>query len=338
VTLWFLLASMGGGAFPSHQASASGAQASSAADLQRRGAPTFAPLAVRLWVLLALVATAAACGSDADCGFNGLCSSPGPVCACFPGWRGPACSQLALQDTDPGLGHPWGSTLSSWGGLPLQDDNGGWFCCVFRVVVPLTTATHTFAPTALRDRHLAPVLQPVLPRMLAAALGNKLPGRARRVRQRPGSLHRCVCVCVCVCVASRPGPGLTFHLLRAHTLSSRLNSCSLPHFRRRHCGARVLPQRAADAGPGWHLGGVLHWLRARGSHSELVSVDSRGPPPPPLGRYVAVNRGACILSLPHPLVPRLRSSDVVDDLPLAPRTVPPGGPGSNPSWWCQKNL
>ena len=67
---------------------------------------------------------AAACVSNLDCSLNGVCSSG--ACVCDPGWSGASCGNLSLSSTSASLGHPWGSGTSSWGGLPLQAEDGSW--------------------------------------------------------------------------------------------------------------------------------------------------------------------------------------------------------------------
>jgi hypothetical protein len=57
------------------------------------------------------------------CSLNGVCLEGG-TCVCDPGWSGPTCGNLTLAETDPTLGHPWGSGSSSWGGLPLKAEDG----------------------------------------------------------------------------------------------------------------------------------------------------------------------------------------------------------------------
>ena len=79
---------------------------------------------VALLRVLALASAAAACTTPLDCSLNGLCSDG--VCVCDAGWSGSACGNLTLAETDPTLGHAWDSGSSSWGGLPLRDDNGTW--------------------------------------------------------------------------------------------------------------------------------------------------------------------------------------------------------------------
>jgi hypothetical protein len=75
-------------------------------------------------MLLRAAALAAACVSNLDCSLNGVCTSG--ACVCDPGWAGASCGNLSLTSTSPSLGHAWGSGSSSWGGLPLQADDGSW--------------------------------------------------------------------------------------------------------------------------------------------------------------------------------------------------------------------
>ena len=81
---------------------------------------------LRIVALLLLVARAAAarCATDTDCTLNGQCDVARGLCVCDGGWGGPACAALRLGVTDPALGHPWGATSSSWGGLPVYDPQG----------------------------------------------------------------------------------------------------------------------------------------------------------------------------------------------------------------------
>jgi len=66
----------------------------------------------------------APCVSSLDCSLNGECSSG--TCICDPGWSGPSCGNLTLTETDPTLGHAWSNGSWSWGGLPLQANDGTW--------------------------------------------------------------------------------------------------------------------------------------------------------------------------------------------------------------------
>lgn len=70
---------------------------------------------------------ATACGSDANCAYNGRCVAS--ACVCSPQWTGPRCEQLRLLPASPRAGfrspHRPNSPLSSWGGSVLYDATDG---------------------------------------------------------------------------------------------------------------------------------------------------------------------------------------------------------------------
>ena len=80
------------------------------------------------------------CESDADCGYNGLCTGPHPrmVCTCQPAWRGRTCSTLNLLPMRPGAGlngSDAGGPISSWGGtVNAGDGDGKWHMHVAQFV------------------------------------------------------------------------------------------------------------------------------------------------------------------------------------------------------------
>jgi len=80
------------------------------------------------------------CETDADCGYNGLCTGPHPtmVCTCHPAWRGRTCGSLNLLPMRPGAGlngSDAGGPISSWGGtVNAGDGDGKWHMHVAQFV------------------------------------------------------------------------------------------------------------------------------------------------------------------------------------------------------------
>jgi len=66
-----------------------------------------------------------ACRYDVDCALNGACVAN--QCACFAGWGGAVCSQLALlpAPTTAAYGGGLGANVSSWGGGAARDPVSG---------------------------------------------------------------------------------------------------------------------------------------------------------------------------------------------------------------------
>ena len=89
---------------------------------------------VELGVPSQLGVSLAAARCPNDCSGKGYCDAG--VCVCDPGWRGEDCGELALVPAPSLRGayqHPVNLAdcatscgPSSWGGLPLRDDNGTW--------------------------------------------------------------------------------------------------------------------------------------------------------------------------------------------------------------------
>ncbi len=103
-------------------------------------------LGFSLSLIVCLGFFAAACSSgdseqadvcDPACGSNGVCdnSSSPPVCSCFSGWAGPACSSCAAGYEDDGAGHcileeePETCAADSCNGHGLCDDSSGEVIC-----------------------------------------------------------------------------------------------------------------------------------------------------------------------------------------------------------------
>ena len=85
----------------------------------------------QLPLLTAAVAGTAPCETDADCSYNGVCTTPTGACSCLPQWQGPHCASLrllpsprsaGLQDADSPFS--WDAARSYWGGSVLQGDDG----------------------------------------------------------------------------------------------------------------------------------------------------------------------------------------------------------------------
>lgn len=87
-----------------------------------------------LLFVAALLGSAAACTTDADCHLNGACV--GGACACSPGWSDAACGTLMLAPLDPanGFNHLFesdGNVSTTWGGRALPGDGDGKFHAFF---------------------------------------------------------------------------------------------------------------------------------------------------------------------------------------------------------------
>lgn len=69
------------------------------------------------------------CKHDADCSYNGVCSSsPTMVCECDPAWEGDACNRLRLEPTTAAAGLRAvdnGYNTSTWGGTVSLDEKTG---------------------------------------------------------------------------------------------------------------------------------------------------------------------------------------------------------------------
>ena len=68
--------------------------------------------------LLALAATARACGSDLDCSLNGVCSAAAGACVCDAPWSGPSCATLAFAVTPASAKniYPTSDPHNTWSG------------------------------------------------------------------------------------------------------------------------------------------------------------------------------------------------------------------------------
>jgi hypothetical protein len=69
-------------------------------------------------------ASAYQCRTDEDCRLNGVCSEPGRLCICDPGWRGANCGELDLRPAYRVSGYNrTDESISSWGSKIIHDPN-----------------------------------------------------------------------------------------------------------------------------------------------------------------------------------------------------------------------
>ena len=87
----------------------------------------------RVLALCFLLCSRACCSciSDTDCSLNGVCHDS--VCLCDSAWIGTACETLALLPShpgdgtcDPSLNGTATGYTTTWGGHPIQDQDGAW--------------------------------------------------------------------------------------------------------------------------------------------------------------------------------------------------------------------
>ena len=69
-----------------------------------------------------MVTSTAACHTDADCSYLGVCNAILAECRCDPGWKNPDCAAADLlpYNVSSHLGYV-NDTQASWGGHPLPD-------------------------------------------------------------------------------------------------------------------------------------------------------------------------------------------------------------------------
>ena len=70
--------------------------------------------------LLLVAGASGSCRSDDDCSLNGECQ--GALCACDPGWTGPACGLLDLAPAPVVGAYGFSPNVSSWGASVLFRD------------------------------------------------------------------------------------------------------------------------------------------------------------------------------------------------------------------------
>ena len=71
-------------------------------------------------LLLVVAGASGSCRSDEDCSLNGECQ--GALCACDPGWTGPACGLLDLAPAPVVGAYGFSPNVSSWGASVLFRD------------------------------------------------------------------------------------------------------------------------------------------------------------------------------------------------------------------------
>ena len=98
------------------------------------------PFLFRLSLLGALVRS---CSNNADCSYLGQCDASTFKCQCNPGWSGPACDVLNLNNTIDYTtdGYHDGSGLSTWDGSPILDPDTGRYHLFISVLTEQCTAS-----------------------------------------------------------------------------------------------------------------------------------------------------------------------------------------------------
>ena len=73
------------------------------------------------------------CRTNADCSRNGICAPQTKRCVCDSGWRGASCGQLDLGAVPKVAAYGMEPNVTSWGGNPVQGDDGKWHLFVAEI-------------------------------------------------------------------------------------------------------------------------------------------------------------------------------------------------------------